>query len=62
MQELPSCWLVKGWSFSGAVAQKCSLLSGGAQIHAGGSVIFSDLQVAWRAFLDWGKRNLEGGL
>ncbi|CAL8465334.1 g4869 [Coccomyxa elongata] len=32
------------------------------QIHAGGSAVFSDLQLAWKAFLDWGRRNLEGGL
>ena len=33
-----------------------------AQIHAGGSVLFSDLQSAARAALRWLRKNLEGGV
>jgi hypothetical protein len=32
------------------------------QIHAGGSVLFSDLQNSGRAFLRWARKNLEGGV
>ena len=32
------------------------------QIHAGGSALVSDLQSGARAFLEWMRRNLDGGL
>ena len=52
----------EAWRRSFATLFADAVLGACAQIHAGGSAVFSDLQLAWKAFLDWGRRNLEGGL
>ena len=58
MQLLSSCFLlVTLLLWLPDQAPVCPL-----QIHAGGSVLFSDLQSGGRAFVRWARKNLEGGV
>jgi hypothetical protein len=63
------CWLgreacVSAWKESHDLPCQCCTgkLFTFMQIHAGGSALVSDLQSGARAFLEWMRRNLDGGL